>query len=126
MKLFTRLTCLAVFTGVSLAAPAYADCLYPKAPDDSLPNGATATEQEMVAAMKSLTAFNEAVTAYLSCLDVETSSRIAQAGPDATADQVKQIRALEQKKHNAAVDELQSRADEFNKQVRAYKTKKKG
>jgi outer membrane protein TolC len=126
MKHFTRLGYLAVLMGASLAAPAHADCIYPKAPAEALPNGATATEQEMVAAMKGLKVYNDAVTAYLSCLDVETSSRIAEAGPDTTADQVKQIRALEEKKHNAAVDELQSRAEEFNKQVRAYKTKKKG
>ena len=122
----TRLAYLAAIAATSLAPPAFADCVYPKVPEEAVPDGATATEQEMVAAMKNLKTYNEAVTAYLNCLDLETSTRITEAGPDATADQVKQIRAIEEKKHNAAVDELQSRADEFNKQLRIYKTKKKG
>lgn len=121
----TKLAYAAVFAAMGFAATVHADCVYPKAPA-SVPNGATATEQEMVDAMQKLKEYNQSVTAYLDCLDLETSTRIAEAGPDATADQVKQIRAMEAKKHNAAVDELQSHADEFNKQVHLYKAKKKG
>jgi hypothetical protein len=110
----------------SLVAPAYADCVYPKVPTDPLPNGETATEQEMLAAKKALTAYNEAVTAYQSCLDLETQKLIDQAGPKATADDLKRIRDLETQKSNAAYDEVQARVAEFNKQLRAYKAKKAG
>ena len=106
----------------TFSATASADCIYPKTPD-SAPNGSTATEDEMVAGMKAFKKYDAEVNAYLSCLDMEASSRITEAGDN--ADQVKQIKLMAAKKHNAAIDELQARADEFNAQLRAYKTKHK-
>jgi hypothetical protein len=113
----------AAFLAVALAAPASAECIYPKAPD-SPPNGTTATEAEMIAGMTAFKKYDAEVNAYLSCLDTEANTRITEAGEN--ADQVKQIKIMSSKKHNAAIDELQARADEFNSQLRAYKSKHKG
>jgi fumarate hydratase class II len=108
---------------VAFSASASAECVYPKTPDSS-PNGSTATEAEMVAGMSAFKKYDAEVNAYLGCLDTETNTRIAAAGDK--ADEVKQIKIMSTKKHNAAIDELQARADEFNSQLRAYKAKHKG
>jgi hypothetical protein len=107
----------------TIATPAWADCIYPKAPD-SAPNGATATEAEMIAGMTALKKFDTEINAYLNCLDTEANTRITEAGDH--ADQVKQIKEVSTKRHNAAIDELQARATEFNAQLRAFKNKGKG
>jgi hypothetical protein len=101
-----------------------ADCLYPK-PPASMPDGATATEEEMVTGMKDVKEYNNQVTAYLSCLEMEMNARVEAAGPDAPADQVAQIKAIHTKRHNAAVEELEAHAARFNEQVKAYKARSK-
>jgi outer membrane protease len=118
-----RLIAIAAVLAIAAAAPASAECIYPKAPD-SAPNGTTATEAEMIAGMTAFKKYDAEVNAYLSCLDMEANTRISEAGDN--AEQVKQIKVMSSKKHNAAIDELQVRADEFNSQLRAYKTKHKG
>ena len=109
---------------LSVGAAANAECIYPKAPAD-MPNGATATEQEMVAGMKAVKEYNAQVTAYLSCLDMKMDTDIAAAGADAPADTIAQIKAINAKRHNAAVDELEAHAARFNEQVKAFKGKGK-
>jgi hypothetical protein len=106
------------------AGMAGAECLYPKAPTN-IPNGATATEAEMVSAMKEVKDYNNNVTAYLSCLDMEMQARIDAAGADAPADQIAQIKAITAKRHNAAIEELEANANHFNDQVKAFKNKGK-
>jgi hypothetical protein len=101
-----------------------AECVYPKAPAN-MPDGATATEEEMVAGMKTVKEYNGQVTAYLSCLEMEMNARVEAAGPDAPADQVAQIKAIHTKRHNAAVEELEAHAARFNEQVKAYKARDK-
>jgi ABC-type sugar transport system substrate-binding protein len=122
MRLTRTLALAALLASASLAAPAMAECVYPKTPT-SAPNGGTATEAEMVAGKLVFNDYQKDVNAYLECLDKESDSRVAEAGDN--ADQVKQIKQMTAKKHNAAIDELQARADEFNQQLRAYKAKHK-
>jgi len=111
------LTCLA-------AATASAECSYPRAPS-GLPDGATATQDQMVGGMKAIKDYNNQVTAYLSCLESEMNTRIEAAGPEAPADQVEQIKAIHTKRHNAAVEELESTAARFNEQVKVFKAREK-
>jgi hypothetical protein len=96
--------------------PVHAECTYPRAPA-TIPNGATATEQEMLAAMQAFKVYNEEVSAFGSCLDEETRSKAA-----GTA-QLMQLKTMQTKKHNAAVAELQNKAREFNEQVRIFKAR---
>ena len=110
--------------GLLSAGLANAECLYPKAPA-SIPDGATATEQEMIDGMKAVKDYNNQVTAYLSCLDMEMQARIDAAGAEAPADQIAQIKAIQAKRHNAAVEELESHASRFNEQVKVYKARSK-
>ena len=110
--------------GLLLAGAANAECTYPKEPANT-PDGATATQEQMVEGMKSVKEYNGQVTAYLSCLDQEMSARVEAAGPDAPAEQIEQIKAIHTKRHNAAVEALEQHAARFNEQVKAFKSREK-
>jgi hypothetical protein len=112
---------LAVLMGAGMAN---AECVYPKSPS-GMPDGNTASEQEMLDGMKAVKAYNAEVSAYLSCLDMEMQARIDAAGTEAPADQIAQIKAIQAKRHNAAVEELEAHAARFNEQVKAFKAKTK-
>lgn len=120
----TRIVCGLMLAGLLSAGAASAECVYPKAPDN-MPNGATATQDEMVAGMKAIKEYNGSVTAYLNCLEMEMNARIESAGADAPADQIEQIKAIHNKRHNAAVEELEAHAARFNEQVKTYKAREK-
>jgi hypothetical protein len=107
-----------------LCSAANAECTYPKVPHDT-PDGATATQEQMVAGMKAVKEYNEQVTAYLDCLQQEMTARVEAAGADASADQIAQIKAIHSKRHNAAVEELEAHAARFNEQVKAFKSRDK-
>lgn len=98
------------------AATAQAECTFPKAPA-TIPDGKTASEPEMVAAMQAFKAYNDEVNAFGACLEEETKSKAA-----GTA-QLMQLKTMQAKKHNAAIDELQAKAKLFNEQVRIFKNK---
>jgi hypothetical protein len=110
--------------GLLLAGAANAECTYPKEPANT-PDGATATQDQMVEGMKAVKEYNGAVTAYLSCLEQEMATRIEAAGPDAPAEQIEQIKAIHTKRHNAAVEALEQHAARFNEQVKAFKSREK-
>lgn len=110
--------------GLLMAAAANAECTYPKEPANT-PDGATATQDQMVEGMKAVKEYNNLVTTYLSCLDEEMNARVEAAGPDAPADQIEQIKAIHTKRHNAAVDALEQQAARFNEQVKVFKSRDK-
>ncbi len=107
-----------------MAGAANAECVYPKEPSNT-PDGATATQDQMVEGMKAVKEYNTQVTAYLSCLEQEMNARIEAAGPDAPAEQVEQIKAIHTKRHNAAVEALEQHAARFNEQVKTFKARDK-
>ncbi|HEV2272019.1 MAG TPA: hypothetical protein VGR92_21410 [Steroidobacteraceae bacterium] len=107
-----------------LAPAAYADCSYPQAPSH-IPDGSTATMAEMLAGQKAVQSYNEAMTAYLSCIKLERDSRVAAAGDKLTKKQKQELEAIEIQKNNAAVDQLHAVADQFNAQVKIFKAKDK-
>lgn len=102
---------------LAMTAPVRAeDCPFPKAPD-TVPDGRTASEPEMLAAMQAFKEYNDAVTSFGTCLEEETKRRAA-----GTA-QLLQLKTIQARKHNAALDELQAKARVFNEQVRIYKAR---
>ena len=107
-----------------LAPAAYADCTYPQ-PPSQIPDGSTATLAQMLSAQKAVSSYNQEMTAYLSCIQLERDSRVAQAGAQLTKQQKQELEAIEIQKHNAAVDQLHSVADRFNAQVRIFKARDK-
>ena len=119
-----RIAAALVLAGMLTSAIAAAECVYPRAPA-SIPDGKTATEEEMLAGMRAVKDYNAQVTAYLSCLDMQMQTDITNAGADATPETIAQIKAINAKRHNAAVEELESHAARFNEQVKVYKTRDK-
>lgn len=116
----TRLT-LAILALLA-AGSADATCIYPRAPD-KVPDGKTATYEEMVAAQKEVQRFNEDITAYNACLDMEMNAVVQSGTYDET--RLNELRAMHAKKNNAAVDEVQAVADLFNEQLRVFKAREK-
>jgi hypothetical protein len=115
-------------TAVLSAGTAYADCSYPT-PPEHLPDGNTATMQEMVEAQKAVKEYDKAINAYVACIQLERDDavgKLAKPGETPTAEQKKAMQDMERvevQKHNAAIDQLQSVAERFNEQVRVYKAK---
>ena len=116
----TRLTLALV--ALAASGVAQAACIYPRAPD-RLPDGSTATFEEMAAAQKVVQQFNEDINAYNSCLDLEMVSLEKSGAYD--ENRLTELRAMQAKKNNAAVDEVQSLADRFNEQLRIFKARDK-
>jgi hypothetical protein len=117
MKALLAITALA-----ALAGPAYADCSYPP-PPAKLPDGNTATMQEMLEAKTAVTQYNKDINAYVACIKLEHETAVTTAGDKLTPEQKADMEKMEVQKNNAAVDQLQSVADRFNEQVRIYKAK---
>ena len=103
-------------------AAAYADCPYPQAPT-KIPDGATATLEEMVAGQKAVGTSQKAINDYTACIDKELDDAIAKGGDKLKPEQKQDMQRVEAQKHNAAVDQLQAVADRFNEQVKVYKAR---
>ncbi len=126
---------LALLAGSGLCgAAAHGACTYPRAPQN-IPDGETATKEQMVAAKQDFAKYNEDMTAYLNCIKLEYDESLAsmQKETPATDDekQALEARKLEferqqTEKHNAAVDEVTAVVERFNEQVRLYKKKQSG
>ena len=112
---------LLALVAAAALSPAYADCCYPAEPD-ALPDGKTATLEQMVAAQKSVKAFDEAIVAYTSCLKLEHEAALSKS-PDLSEDQKKQMEKMMAQKHDAAITADEALAARFNEQVKAYKAK---
>ena len=91
-----------------------AKCDYPKM-NFVIPNGATATMENMVAGQTNFKSYNADMEAYLACLDSDLS-KVSES-----LDNYPEIRDLSDSKYNAAVEELTEAANQWNEAVRAYK-----
>ena len=113
-----------------LAGAAKAACTYPTAPD-KIPDGNTATKEEMIAAKQAVSKYNDDITAYQNCLKLETDESIAELEKNAKTDEEK--KAVETKKaeldhklverNNAALDEVTAVVERFNEQLKAFNKK---
>lgn len=108
------------------AFPAYADCTYPRTPA-SLPNGNSASMEEMVEGQKQVKQYMAEMDTYLKCLD-EGKIAAPEGATDEQKKESERLEAIRVQKHNAAVGEMESVAERFNEQLRAYRARqpKKG
>ena len=113
----TRLLQLLVATACVLGAPLALSCDYPQR--TNVPDGNTATKDEMVDGQRNVKSYMAAMEAYLSC--IETAEQETVAGGDLGEGAKQQRIAMFNKKYNAAVEEMNLIAEQFNAQVRAYK-----
>jgi hypothetical protein len=108
--------------GALAAGPVYAACSYPRAPTN-VPDGSTATLEDMKAAQKELQAYNNAIKAYTDCLKLEHDERIAKDPGALTAEQKEEMARVQVQKNNAAVDEAEAVTARFNEQVRIFRAR---
>ena len=100
-----------------LAQGAFA-CDYPERLDD-IPNGEQATRDEMIAGKKAVETYLGNMEAYLACIEAEEAQAMIALG-DVNEDIRKQRTDMFNKKYNAAVEEMNLVAEEFNIQLRAF------
>ena len=98
--------------------PVYAACTYPKAPTN-IPDGSTATLDQMKAAQAEVKRFNEEITAYQSCLKAEYDAALA-ANPTMTDEQKKEREQIYASKNDAAFDAVQGVVAQWSEQRSAY------
>ena len=106
----------------ALASPAHAACTAPTN-EVKIPNGSTATMDEMLAAKKAIQDNNAVVETYTQCLKAEQEAKIAAGGPDMKDEAKVKISTEYANLQNAEVEKLQKLADQFNVEVRAFKAK---
>jgi len=93
-------------------------CDYPERVD--LPDGATASKEIMIAGQKGVKSYMAAMDTYLACIESEEAVAVLALG-DIDEDTKRQRAEMFNKKYNAAVEQMNLVAEEFNVQVRAYK-----
>ena len=108
MRVLTSCLAAAIAAGYGLAAAA---CEAP-APV-ALPDGATATRDQMLAAQAEVRAYQAAMTEFLACIDSDLESEGEQAPEE--------FKSLMVSRHNAAVAEMEGVAAAFNDQLRAFR-----
>ncbi len=85
-------------------------------------NGTTATKEDMLEGQRGVKKFVTAMDLYLECIiDEEKMARALVE--DLSPDDEQQREDLLNKKYNAAVDEMERLAAQFNVEVQAYKAK---
>jgi hypothetical protein len=116
MKALMAIAALASFC----AAPVFADCPYPSGPK-KVPDGGSATLDEMLAMKKAVKQYDDDTSVYLTCIQREHDASLTALGDKVTDKQKADLDRIESDRHNAAVAQLQGVADKFNEQVRVYK-----
>ena len=114
-----KMTRTIIFAVLFLFAPVAFACDYPSRPAE-LPDGATASQDEMFVGVKAINAYQAAMQVYLDC--IEADEVVAVTGMDNADEEAQEKRrAMFDMKYNAAVDEMTIVVEEFNAQIRAYK-----
>jgi hypothetical protein len=117
MKLTTALGGLILF-----ATPWAFACDYPDRP--TIPDGSTATKDQMLDAKGAITTYLAGVDEYLLCIETEEKEAVEELNnPNAT--ELKARDEMLSKKFDAANDEKALVGEEFNQQVRAYNAAQK-
>jgi hypothetical protein len=103
------------------AGAAHADCTYPRAPA-ALPDGNSATMEEMVAGQQNVKKYMGDMDVYLKCLDDEKATLPADA-TDAQKKEYDRLETIRVQKHNAAVGDMEGVASKFNDQLKAFRAR---
>lgn len=120
MKKVNLIACC--FSSLLFACPALA-CDYPEGP--TVPNGSTATKEEMVAGQKEVQSYIKKLEAYQQCLVDEEEAARAELG-ELEPEALKQREDVLTKKYNAAHDEMLKVAAAFNAELKEYQSRSEG
>ena len=99
-------------------SPVAVGCDYPQRVD--IPNGVTASKDEMLTGQRAIKAYMAAMEEYLRCIE-QGEEQTLSAMPDLTEEERAARSSTFTKKHNAAVEEMEITAARFYEAVRAYK-----
>jgi len=117
MKNFIKLICsVSLLFGVQSALA----CDYPDRV--KIPNGTTATKEDMLNGQRGVKTFMADMEVYLECIVDEEKMALA-AIDDISPEDEQQREEMVNKKYNAAVDEMERLAAQFNVEVQAYRAK---
>jgi hypothetical protein len=111
-----NLALLALILGSTVSVAG--ECVPPESP--TVPGGAEATMEQMLAGQKSVKTFQEANIAYMACLEPKITAaqgEVESGSEDASA----AVKKLEER-YNEAVSVEEEVAGQFNTEIRAYKT----
>lgn len=115
-----RLNILACCVSSVLFAGSALACEYPKSP--TVPNGSTASKEEMVAGQKDVKSYIEQLEEYQECIVAE--EKAARAEMEELEDEdIKQREDLLTKKYNAAHDEMMKVAAAFNAELKEFQSR---
>jgi hypothetical protein len=95
-------------------------CDYPERP--SMPDGSTASKDELLAAKNSVQEFIAKVDAYLTCIEAAEAEAVA-ALDNPSAEELQRRDDMLNMKFNAANEEKVLIGEQFNQQIRAYNQK---
>lgn len=117
-----KLVCAAVvFGGAFAALQAQAACTYPIAPG-KIPDGNTATKEEMLVSKREVTQYDADMKIYVECIQAEYLADVA-AQPDASKQQKADLERKNSQKQDAALAEVKDVVERFNVQLNTWKTK---
>jgi hypothetical protein len=105
-----------------VASSAFSDCSKPAEPGTP-PDGTSASRAQMLAAQQEMKAYDAATTAYTQCVDAAAQHIVEQYQDFVPASEVRAVRELDVKVHNAAVDQDQVLVNRFNQQLRIFQGK---
>jgi hypothetical protein len=118
-----KITSLFISLPLLLIASASIACEYPKRV--VIPNGNTATKEDMIMGQRGVKEYVASMEIYLECI-VEEEKQAREAIADLTPELEQEREDVLNKKYNAAVDEMERVAAQFNAEVQAYKAKEDG
>ena len=95
-------------------------CDYPS--KVTIPNGSTASQEEMIEGQRGVKKYVSDMEAYLECI-VEEEKAARAAIEDLKPEDEQQREDLLTKKYNAAVDEMEQVAAKFNVEVQTFKAR---
>jgi hypothetical protein len=121
--MITKKTTAALSVAALFLAHSALACDYPVRIKD-IPDGNSATRDEMVAGKKAVQSYLLDMDSYLTCIEAEEAQAMISMGK-IDEDTKRQRKATYDKKYNAAVEEMNLVAEEFNIQLRAFNAKKK-
>jgi hypothetical protein len=107
---------------VDAASVALERCTRAMAP--ALPNGATASQQAMLAARAAFQSYDAATNSYVHCVDTTIQRIAGQYAAVASAGDLKALADFGRVAHDTAIDQEQAIADQFNAQLRIYKARR--
>jgi hypothetical protein len=103
-----------------IAAQAGLACNYPA--KVTIPNGSTASQEEMIEGQRGVKQFVANMEAYLECI-VEEEKAARAAIEELKPEDEQQREDMLTKKYNAAVDDMEQVAAKFNVEVQTYKAR---